>query len=339
MLRASIAGHLCVDLVPQLPPSARLAPGQLIEVGPMDVRLGGCVANTGFALRDLGAEVELQAMVGDDALVPIVSRLLGDRARVTQLAGESTSFSIVLEPGGADRTFWHHTGVNARFDPRRIEIHTDLLHLGYPPLLPGTLVDDAAPLCELLGAAQRVGVTTSVDLAVVDPDSDVGRLDWRRLLSAILSVTDVISPSVDDLRSMLSITDAADLGLAEELADYLIGDGAAVALVTAGAAGMVLRSADHGRVAGGGRVLGALGPVWDDAVVRIPANLDAVPVTSTGAGDAASAGLLFALLAGFEPMQAALLARATSNAVMAGRRPMWDVVSAEEPALAGLVPS
>lgn len=52
----SVAGHFCVDLVPQLH-SARVEPGQLIEVGPLDVRLGGCVANTGLALRDLGADV------------------------------------------------------------------------------------------------------------------------------------------------------------------------------------------------------------------------------------------------------------------------------------------
>lgn len=335
----SVAGHFCVDLVPQLR-TARVEPGQLIEVGPLDVRLGGCVANTGLALRDLGADVELQATVGDDPLGELAVNLLqqrGDvRGKVTRRQGAATSYSIVLEPGGADRTFWHHTGVNAGFDAEAVRVDADLVHLGYPQLLPGALVDDAAPLVGLLQRARASGATTSLDFAVVDPTSPLGTLDWPRLLERLMAVTDVVSPSVDDLRSMLGIEQAGSLELADDLSRLLLRLGAAVAMVTAGEHGLALRTSSAARLAAGGRVLAALGEGWAGAALTLPSTATG-SVTSTGAGDAATAGLLRGLAVGLAPNAAARLARATSAAVMAGRRPTPRVIANLDPSLLGLV--
>jgi sugar/nucleoside kinase (ribokinase family) len=343
MHRISVAGHFCVDLAPELPRRARLAPGELIGVGPLAVGLGGCVANTGLFLHDLGADVELRGAVGDDWLGGLAERLLASEAEglgaLQVVENVATSYSLVLEPGGADRAFWHHTGVNAIFDAAWVRTDADLLHFGYPPLLPAVLADGAAPLVSLFGRARDAGTTVSLDLAVVDPDSPVGRLDWRGLLAAILQVTDVVSPSVDDLRSMLGVAEEPSLALADRLAGDLLELGAAVALVTAGAHGMVLRAGDAERVRAGGRVLAPIADQWADArVVAGPAARGA-HATSTGAGDAASAGLLRALAAGFGPDDAVGLAAATSAAVMAGARPTPGALTRFAPELAARLAS
>ncbi len=63
-----VAGHVCVDFIPQLPAAATTRPGELLEVGPLAVHAGGCVANTGGDLAELGADVDVVGDVGDDEL-------------------------------------------------------------------------------------------------------------------------------------------------------------------------------------------------------------------------------------------------------------------------------
>jgi sugar/nucleoside kinase (ribokinase family) len=306
VFRISVAGHLCVDLVPALPANARLAPGQLIQVGALDVRLGGCVANTGLWLLRLGGsaspyEVRLQGVVGDDELGAIAAQMLGDAADLHVLEGATTSYSIVLEPGGADRTFWHHTGANSLFDPENVGVDADLLHFGYPPLLPLAIEADGVPLRDLFARAKQAGVTTSLDLAVVDPDAEVGQLDWSAILHHVLTFTDVISPSYDDLASMYRLEEPASLAGAAELAKELIASGAGIAMVTAGAQGFALRTGSRARLAAGGRVVSPLAEAWADLNLTLPPLPVDDIVTSTGAGDAATAGLLHALASGLAP--------------------------------------
>lgn len=52
-----IAGHVCVDFIPELPEASAVRPGELLEIGPLTVQAGGCVANTGGDLAALGADV------------------------------------------------------------------------------------------------------------------------------------------------------------------------------------------------------------------------------------------------------------------------------------------
>lgn len=340
MYRISVAGHFCVDLYPELPASARLVPGQLSDVGPLRAGLGGCVPNTGLALHDLGASVDLQATAGDDWLGRLGARLLAGASgrgwTPDIVSGVGSSYTLVLEPGGADRTLWHHAGVNAVFDVGRLRVDTDLLHFGYPPLLPSVVVDDAAPVVSLFDRARQAGATTSLDLAMVDPDGPVGGLDWSRLLDRMLAVTDIVSPSVDDLRSMLDFTEPTSLELAGRLCDHLLGRGAAIAMVTAGEHGLALRTGNAARLRSGGRVLHVLGEEWAERRVETQAASSGDHATSTGAGDAASAGLLYAVAAGLGPQEAARLAVAAAAALMSGERPTPEVVAGVDPSLAAV---
>lgn len=77
-----VAGHICLDITPVFPDkkvsgvSEMLAPGKLIEMGNADVHTGGAVANTGLALKLLGADVSLMGKTGRDAFGDMVAEIL-----------------------------------------------------------------------------------------------------------------------------------------------------------------------------------------------------------------------------------------------------------------------
>jgi sugar/nucleoside kinase (ribokinase family) len=340
-----VAGHICLDLTPELGASVRLDPGRLIDVGPLRIGLGGCVANTGLALADLGAEVSIHSTVGDDELGRIVADTVARHPRLHSdlrvVAGRTTSYSLVLEPAGHDRTFWHHTGANAVFTGDDLDVgDAPLLHLGYPPLLPALLADGGQPLETLLARAHDRGATTSLDLAVVDPSSEAGRADWESILRRAAPVTDILSPSLDDLTSALGATSGIPplpaSAAAQAYAELLLGWGVAVVAISAGTHGLLLATAGADRLARGGRLLAPLAAGWADTSLRVrPATVDQI-VTTNGAGDASTAGLLFALSHSTSPTLAAHTATAAAAAVISGRRPTPEVMASILPAASGI---
>lgn len=304
MFTSQVCGHICVDLVPGLDGEPTLTPGALVGAGPLEFRLGGSVANTGGDLIALGAPTRLVAVVGDDELGVTLRRLLTSRYGpdhdVLLVEGGTTSYSLVVQPPGRDRTFWHHVGVNEGVDGSRVDPgRADLLHLGYPQVLPAMLVDGGAPLLRLMRRAREADVTTSLDFCVVDPASPAAAVDWPRLITDLLPWVDVVSPSSDDLAASTGRPVPADRDGLLAAADELVGLGAAVAMVTGGAGGLALRVADAERL-GTSRVLRAVADRWAGHRSWAPP-LPVPVVTTLGAGDAATAGLLYGLLAGLDP--------------------------------------
>ena len=63
-----VAGHICIDITPEIKgkPAGSIqdlfSPGSLINVGAADIHTGGLVANTGLAMKFLGADVSLTEM-------------------------------------------------------------------------------------------------------------------------------------------------------------------------------------------------------------------------------------------------------------------------------------
>jgi sugar/nucleoside kinase (ribokinase family) len=315
---ATVAGHLCLDLTPAFA-GAMPPPGGLAQAGPLGLRLGGCVANTARALAALGADVRAAAVVGDDLLGDAAAALLAAapfrHASVRRAAIASTSYSVVLEPPGEDRRFLHHVGANAAFDADDAPIDgADILHVGYPQLLPRLLHDRGAGLSALLARAQAAGVVTSVDFATTDP-RDAARYPWHEVVHRWAPLADVLSPSADDLWPAFGHRDPV------ALADALVRAGVAVALVTAGRDGMWLRTASSPRLRGGGKLLAALSDEWADRQLYAPASR--LPAIRTaGAGDAATAGLLFALLAGLDPTVALRLVADVAASHVSGIEPL-----------------
>lgn len=334
MLRAQVVGHVCVDITPTLNPHTDIDPGKLLEVGPLAFSAGGCVANTGAGLAELGAEVYATAQVGSDTLGDTLSALLREGGMAPELlidAEAATSYSIVIERplphGREDRTFWHHVGANASFDGAQLvdsfEPQIDLMHLGYPPLLPALLPRSGAPLIELLQSASVAGATTSVDMVVVDPEAGSGRWDWSGILAAAMPHIDVFCPSLDDLRTALH-ADPGLRGLTSDpgrLAATFVEMGAGLVVITDGPEGFYARAGSRDRLERAGRLLSPLADVWADAIAHQRALPVEEIVTTNAAGDISVAGLLTALHEQLPP-EAALQRAAEVAAAHIGGEPL-----------------
>jgi sugar/nucleoside kinase (ribokinase family) len=330
-----VAGHVCVDLTPALDAPPAMEPGRLIQVGPLALSAGGCVGNTGLALASLGVPTQLIASAGSDQLGRVLVALLAsssaDTAGITRLDGRGTSYSIVVDVPGRDRTFWHHIGANAAFDGSGVidrivaaarlpgpgiaaGAQDTILHLGYPTHLPALYADGGAALVRLVGAARSAGATVSIDMAEIDPASEARTVDWERLLARILPGVDVMKASVDDLEAMLPHR----IGIEPiAWADALVGLGAAVALVTAGADGLCVRTASEARVRAAARPLRDALTDWANREIWVPPITTRV-LTTTGAGDAAAAGFLAGIAHGRGPVESALLSAAAAAARISG---------------------
>jgi sugar/nucleoside kinase (ribokinase family) len=329
---ALVLGTLCEDLFPAFASEPRLQPGALFEIGALRAQPGGCVANTGFALAELGTATALAADVGDDALGELlighIDQRGADAALIRRVPGRSTSYSVVVE-GAADRCIWHHRGANAHFDGQRLNaVPAGVVHAGYPSLLDRFAADRGAALVRLFEQHKRDGSTTSLDLAVVDGSDGVAAVDWMSWLGNVLPHTDVFAPSVDDLRSVGAVGVGAR-GDVAGLARLLLEMGAAVVVLKDSTAGITLLSAGRARLQAAGDALAEDAVEWADLSLWMPA-LDVSELSTAGAGDAAVAGLLHGIAQGLGPEDALRCAAAASAARVegGGAIPRWEALRA-----------
>ena len=144
---AIVAGHICLDMIPALPGVRgpfRFRPGSVMEIGPVTLSTGGCVPNTGIALYRLGIGTRLLGRVANDNFGRIVSDLLAGvhpdlAAGLLVDEGEHTSYTVVLNPPGEDRMFFHFPGANDTFTNDDIPDDSlpgaRIFHFGYPPIM------------------------------------------------------------------------------------------------------------------------------------------------------------------------------------------------------------
>jgi sugar/nucleoside kinase (ribokinase family) len=330
MAEAVVAGHTCLDIIPDLSGwegtlERTLVPGKLVEIGPALTVTGGAVPNTGLALHRLGVTVRLMGKVGDDlfgrAILDHLRRhgeMLADGMIVA--GGESSSYTVVLNPTGIDRMFLHCTGANDTFvadDIPYSEIAgAKLFHFGYPPLMRGIYAGNGRELADMFERVKRQGVTTSLDMAKPDPDSDAGRQNWEAILRRTLPYVDVFLPSFEELLFMLDRADydalerqhgpggalkGADADRLSRLSGMLIGMGTAIVGIKLGEHGLYLRtSADASRLAAMGACAPADPAAWTGRELLAPCFRVDVAGT-TGAGDCTIAGFLAGLLRGLSP--------------------------------------
>ncbi|MEI8241651.1 MAG: carbohydrate kinase family protein [bacterium] len=355
-----VAGHVCLDIIPAFPKLAAsldmlLVPGKLVDVGPATISTGGAVANTGLALHRLGLPVRPVAKVGDDAFgraVLDVFRAAGattDGLVVDPAA--STSYTVVLSPAGCDRIFLHCPSANDLFGASDLSAAVlsgaSLLHFGYPPLMRRMYADGGTELRALLLRAKDAGVTTSLDLALPDPQSPAGRADWMGILRQALPLVDLFVPSLDEIVYMLDRgrSDAMRLQTARgvplgglsvsevrQVADQAIDMGAAIVLLKLGVEGVYFQTThDLARLMACGAT--ALDPMaWRGVSGHAPC-YDVEVAGTTGSGDCTIAGFLAAICKGMQPDDAARMAVAAGAASVeqpdatSGVQP-WDVLNA-----------
>lgn len=325
-----VAGHICLDIIPAISRreggmGALLTPGKLVDVGAATISTGGAVSNTGLALHRLGVPTRLMGKIGNDILGKAILESLRQygpelTGGMIVTEGEASSYTIVISPPGVDRVFLHCPGCNNTFGADDVADErlagARLFHFGYPPLMRSMFVNGGSELAELLRRVKARGLTTSLDMARPDPDSEAGRVDWAGLLKRALPQVDLFLPSWEELLFMLDrkrfervlaeagpdgLLDAIDPELLSELAGRLIGMGVAIAAIKLGDRGLYVRTtADPARL----EAMGACAPQDREAWLGrelLTTCFEVDVVGTTGSGDCTIAGFLAGILRGHAP--------------------------------------
>lgn len=325
-----VAGHICLDLTPEFDQSLKgnfdeiFSPGKLINVEEVVIGTGGAVSNTGLAMAKLGIEVVLNGKVGDDDFGKIIKNSVGvDKASSFKtVAGQSSSYSIVLALPGVDRIFLHHPGTNDSFTADDIDYsqlsQCSLLCFGYPTLMKKMYENNGQELYAIFKKAKELGVVTSLDTTLPDPQSSSGQADWKNIFKRVLPYVDIFLPSVEEIAYMLdrdlfekrknqakgqdpvlSYT-GADCSI---LSEKLLNLGVKIAAIKMGINGYYLRTASKEVLKPLDYLFGERNGWADREIWASSYHADKFG-SATGAGDATIAGFLAAFLRGLEPVQA-----------------------------------
>ena len=187
---AVVAGHICLDVIPDLSALSQeglallFRPGRLTEVGSLTISTGGAVSNTGLALHKLGIPTRLMGKIGNDLLGQVVRQVIeshgpGLANGMVVDPAVHTSYTVIINPPGVDRTFLHCPAANETFSARDVRYdvvgRARLFHFGYPPILKLMYEDGGAQLVDMFRRARETGVTTSLDLSLPDAASAAGQ--------------------------------------------------------------------------------------------------------------------------------------------------------------------
>jgi len=237
-----------------------------------------------------------------------------------------SSYTVVINPPGVDRIFFHYPGANDTFGAGDVRYDlvsgARLFHFGYPPLMRRMYEAGGEELAAILRRARATGATTSLDLALPDPASPAGRADWPAILHAALPHVDLFVPSIEEILSMLRPATFETLRAQSGGADFLslvepalLGDlsgelmdlGARVVALKLGHRGLYMRTAGRPALESMGRARPSDPAAWAEKELWAPC-FQANVAGTTGAGDATIAGLIAGLLRGLGPAEAATAA-------------------------------
>ena len=334
-----VSGHLCLDIIPSFTPSGDgrateiFRPGGLNIVGSATLSTGGAVSNTGLSLARLGVPVELVGRVGNDPLGQLVVSRVEQEGKglsrwVSIVDGETSSYTIVLNPPGTDRIFFHCPGANDTFTDQDV---TDevldsacIFHFGYPPMMRGLYANGGSGLERLYRRAKDRGAVTSLDMALPDPQAESGTVDWPACLAKTLPFVDFFMPSIEEFLFMYDRATYARLnesGGAEaiirqmtleeigRLADRALSMGCLGVLIKLGDRGVYLKTGESFE-----RIAHLADPrVWTGREIYSPVfRVDRVAGT-TGSGDTTIAGFLASLYHRLAPEVAVTMAVAVGG--------------------------
>lgn len=372
--KAIVAGHICLDITPVFPMDMYmkecqtdieetcsqtmniadiLQPGKLIQMDAADVHTGGAVANTGLAMKLLGAEVSLMGKIGRDPFGDMVMNILqkydAERGMIC-LEQESTSYSVVLAMPGIDRIFLHHPGANHTFAAKDISEkqlqEASLFHFGYPPLMRKMYENQGEELKALFQKVKAKECATSLDLAAMDAKSEAGQADWKLILEKTLPYVDFFVPSVEELCFMLDrekyhelltrakgrdITEILDIDAdVKPLADWCMAHGTKVLLIKCGAPGIYYRTAGAGQMTELSHILELHTEEWADREGFEASYVPERVLSGTGAGDTSIAAFLTSAMNGYSLAMALQMATATGASCVAAYDALSGLKSLEE---------
>ncbi len=332
--QAVVAGHLCLDVIPDMSHMSRntfervFRPGRLLDVGAVTIATGGAVSNTGLALNKLGIRTALMGKIGTDmfgeAIKGVVASYdpgLTDTLLIDPTA--ASSYTVIINPPGIDRIFLHCPSANDTFGPS--DVRYDLLagvklfHFGYPPLMKRMYENDGVELVEIFKRVKALSLTTSLDMALPDVNSPAGRANWPAIVRGVLPYVDVFLPSIEEILYMLRRDTYDDLttrsvggpggllslvtpALLHDLSDELLALGVKIVGLKLGESGLYVRTANAAAIAALGNACPTHPDLWADKELWAPCfRVDVVG--ASGSGDSTIAGFLCALLRDMTPEQ------------------------------------
>lgn len=354
-----VAGHICLDVTPVFPEKnvqkieELLKPGKLIHMKEAKVHTGGAVANTGLAMKILGADVSLLGKIGDDAFGTMVLNILkkynADKGMLVTKE-DSTSYSVILAIPGIDRIFLHNPGANDTFQlsdiPEDSLREAALFHFGYPPLMKKMYENNGEELQRLMKDVKKAGAATSLDMASVDPNSAAGQADWEYILETVLPYVDFFVPSIEELCYMLDkerfdqwqkraagrdITEILNVEkdirpLAEQCMEF----GAKVLLIKCGTLGLYYCTAEREKLREISRRIELDVDAWTNKEGLEKSYVPEAVLSGTGAGDTSIAAFLTAVLEGYSIERCVQLAAATGASCVAAYDALSGLKSFEE---------
>lgn len=320
--KAVIAGHICLDVIPQVDHHFDLIPGRLYEVGAPLMATGGAVSNTGIAMHILGIPVTLMGKIGDDSFGQTILQLVRDRARGLEKGfvidrQASTSYTVVINIPCIDRIFLHSPGANAVYAADDVNYESvktaALFHFGYPSFMASTYANGARELVDMYRRAKACGATTSLDPGMPDANGPAGQVDWPLVLRELLPSVDIFMPSADEL---LFLLEPVNFGKGDDLnpedlsrlGAKMLDRGVGIAAIKLGKRGLYLRTGSIARL----QKLGGACPdnleSWANRELWFPIFKEDVFKGATGAGDTTIAGFLASLLRSLSPEEAGTFA-------------------------------
>ena len=352
------AGHICIDITPVFPRVGEYAhveelliPGKLLNMDPVEVHTGGSVANTGLALKVLGADVRLMGKVGDDAFGAMIREILAGYGAGGLIVDKNcaTSYTVALAIPGIDRILLHCPGANDTFT--KDDIPEDgledaaLFHFGYPPIMKVFYENDGTELVALLRRVKEKNIATSMDMSAVDPTSPAGQVNWEKILENALPYTDIFVPSFEELCFMLNrprydalcarggdMVEGLDMeNDVKPLADRCLELGCRAVLVKCGTSGMYFKTAHRDAMMAVGSRLELDIDAWASKEGIQPCFKADQVLSGTGAGDTSIAAFLLAAVEGKTPAQCAALAAAegacsvTAYDALSGLKPLHEL--------------
>jgi len=251
--------------------------GELVPTEKIELNLGGCAANVAIDLARLGVDVVLSGCVGDDALSDFIVRSVSvpkvDSSRLQKSTDRCPGTALHINVEGQDRRFICTTGANDDylFDDELFKLITapnvkepKVFYLGGFFML-RALETKQTPL--FLKTARDHGWTTLVDVVLY------GDRPYWDILKPLLPYTDIFMPNEQEGEKITGIKSPHDQ------AKKFLDAGVGAAIITRGEEGTLYFSAKEQFQAG-----------------VYPTHY----VSGAGAGDAFDAGLIAALLEGYD---------------------------------------
>ena len=271
MADVGCAGILVADTfcgpMPRLPNE-----GELLAVGKMPSKAGGCAANVAIDLARQGLGVDVAGCLGADASAKLLVSCLAAGGvgcgQVTYTDHYPTSQTVILLVQGQDRRYVHSFGANQAFTLENLSRDwlggLRLFYLGGLCAMPGVT---AEALAEVLRFCRGRGIITVVDVVIPQQFAGIDEL------VGLLPLIDYFLPNHDEAELLTGRGDPKD-----QLA-ALRALGVGTAVITLGKDGALAGRGDE---------------YWSCGSYPVKA------LDPSGSGDAFAAGLITGVLSGWD---------------------------------------